>query len=144
MTMSSPVMGLSMEVCDVDAWFNHDAITVEGKLGWASVTPNLSTAQSIFSAWGVTLPAANQAQGGPLSWDCWNPSRVFINFDQPIDEVVIEHTIANLFNLTWLYNDLRIRGIDVQCTAPPSTPDNVFIKKRAPDGSILCGRCLQL
>jgi uncharacterized repeat protein (TIGR01451 family) len=140
MTMSKPALSVQFEVCDVDGWFGgKDVTTFSGFLGGSPVgNPKLSKAKSIFSGWGLTLPAANKAQGNNFWWDCWNPGRVFVDFNQPVDEIRIDYTKNNQYSFKQ-FNDIQIGSINVQCAAPPPppTPDNIYVSKRAPQGSNL-------
>ena len=145
MTMNKPAMGLSLEVCDVDAYLNRDHLTINGKLNGTTVAPKLSLAKSpIFSnlGWTATLPSANEARGGPMGWDCLNPGRVFIDFDRPVDTVTIDYTLDVTHNLSNLFNDIQVKGIDVQCattTVTKPTADNLYIRKRVAGGSKYVG-----
>ena len=140
MTMSKPALSVQFEVCDVDGWFGgKDVTTFTGYLGGSPVgNPKLSKAKSLFSGWGLTLPAANKAQGNNFWWDCWNPGRVFVDFNQPVDEIRIDYTKNNQYSFKQ-FNDIQIGSINVQCAAPPPppTPDNIYVSKRAPQGSNL-------
>ena len=145
MTMNKPAMGISMEVCDVDAYLNRDHLTINGKLNGTTVAPKLSLAKSpVFSnlGWTATLPSTNEARGGPMIWDCLNPGRVFIDFDRPVDTVTIDYTLDVTHNLSNLFNDIQVKGIDVQCantTAPKPTADNLYIRKRVAGGNKYVG-----
>ncbi len=140
MTMSRPALSVQFEVCDVDGWFGgKDVTTFTGFLGGSPVgNPRLSKAKSFFSGWGLTLPAANQAQGSNFWWDCLNPGRVFVDFDQPVDEIRIDYTKNNRYSFKQ-FNDIQIGSINVQCAAPPPPPnaDNIYVSKRAPQGTNL-------
>ncbi|OQX04063.1 MAG: hypothetical protein BWK73_37430 [Thiothrix lacustris] len=142
MAMSKPAMSVSMEVCDVDNYANHDHLKIVGKLGGTTVMPKLTLAKTPYYAqWAATLPAVNEAKGGKLIWDCLNPGRVLIDFDRPVDTVQIDYTLDNPYNLSHLFNDIQIKGIDVQCQAapPPPTPDNVYLRKLVSGGSHFAG-----
>ena len=141
MEMSKPAMSVSMEVCDVDYYINQDHLKISGQLGGTTVTPKLSLAKTPYTAWAATLPALDEAKGGKLVWDCSNPGRVFINFDRPVDTVQIDYTLDNTYNQTHLFNDIQVKGIDVQCETapPPPTPDNVYIRKLVSGGSNFVG-----
>ncbi len=143
MAMSKPAMSVSMEVCDVDNYANQDHLKIVGKLGGTTVMPKLTLAKTPYYAqWAATLPAINEAQGGKLHWDCLNPGRVLIDFDRPIDTVQIDYTLVNnIYNLSHLFNDIQVKGIDVQCQTapPPPTPDNVYLRKLVSGGSHFAG-----
>ncbi|SEB00615.1 Alpha-tubulin suppressor [Thiothrix caldifontis] len=142
MAMDKPAMGVSMEVCDVDYYVNQDHLKITGKLGGTTVTPKLSLAKTpYYTQWAATLPAIDEAKGGTLHWDCLNPGRVFINFDRPVDTVQIDYTLINTYNISHMFNDIQVKGIDVQCQTapPPPTPDNVYIRKLVSGGSNFVG-----
>ncbi|MBO0614634.1 hypothetical protein [Thiothrix fructosivorans] len=143
MAMSKPAMSVSMEVCDVDNYANQDHLNIVGKLGGTTVMPKLTLAKTPYYAqWAATLPAINEAQGGKLYWDCLNPGRVLIDFDRPVDTVQIDYTLVNnVYNLPHLFNDIQVKGIDVQCQTapPPPTPDNVYLRKLVSGGSHFAG-----
>ena len=142
MAMDKPAMSVSMEVCDVDYYVNQDHLKITGKLGGTTVSPKLSLAKTpYYTQWAATLPAIDEAKGGTLGWDCLNPGRVFINFDRPVDTVQIDYTLDNTYNISHLFNDIQVKGVDVQCQTapPPPTPDNVYIRKLVSGGSNFAG-----
>ncbi|WGZ95557.1 MAG: hypothetical protein QJT81_06100 [Candidatus Thiothrix putei] len=142
MAMDKPAMSVSMEVCDVDYYVNQDHLKITGKLGGTTVSPKLSLAKTpYYTKWAATLPAIDEAKGGTLGWNCLNPGRVFINFDRPVDTVQIDYTLINTYNISHMFNDIQVKGIDVQCQTapPPPAPDNVYIRKLVSGGSNFVG-----
>lgn len=131
-TMSKTAAGASFEVFDMDHYIGgKDVVNIYGKQGSTTIAPKFSTPANS----GLTINSAFKvsASNTPIVWDVANPSRLFVNFDRPIDEIVIEYTKSNQYSFN-VFNDIRIRNINVKCKAPTpevATKDNVYIFKTA-------------
>lgn len=119
----------SFEVFDLDEYYGKDVVTVFGKLGGTVVSPTIT-----FPKFTALTKTGNTVSATTGVWDISQRGRFYVNFDSPIDSVIIEYTRGSSpfsFNFP-TYQDIRIENLEITCIPPaPKAPtaDNVYIFK---------------
>jgi len=121
-------------IWDVDGWIgSRDLVKVYGRQGGNIITPNLSQYKPTPSdALQLNyLGDPQQALGSSIPWDGGAWAYLYVNFNQPVEEVWVEYTQRNTYSFK-VYNDLRIGPVTATCAPPvPKAPleDNVYVYK---------------
>ncbi|MEZ0538338.1 Ig-like domain-containing protein [Fibrella arboris] len=122
-------------VYDVDGWYwSRDLVKIYGKQGANTISPKLTQFKPTVAWDPLQLNYQGnpqQAIGGYWPWDLSAWGRVYVNFDQPVEEVIVEYRKDNRFNFN-VYNDMRIGPVTTTCLPPvPKAPlvDNIYVYK---------------
>lgn len=127
--MAKVASKVSFEVFDLDEYYGKDVVEVYGKLGGTVVSPNIT-----FPKYTALTKTGNVVSATTGVWDISQRGRFYVNFESPVDSVIVEYSRGSSpfsFNFK-TYQDIRIENLEIQCIPPaPKAPtaDNVYIFK---------------
>ncbi|WP_028524405.1 DUF11 domain-containing protein [Runella limosa] len=127
--MAKVASKVSFEVFDLDEYYGKDVVEVYGKLGSTVVSPKIT-----FPKYTALTKTGNVVSATTGIWDISQRGRFYVNFESPVDSVIVEYSRgASPFSFNFkTYQDIRIENLEIQCIPPaPKAPtaDNVYVFK---------------